>query len=51
MNRKSVIENRSSRIWHFADCGYAPPGDRCIYRCQVADFKIPNLNEPGNKPL
>jgi hypothetical protein len=44
MNRKSVIENRSSKIWHLTD---AKNGAGLIVtrydRCPMSDFKISYL--------
>jgi hypothetical protein len=44
MNRKSTIENRSSKIWHLTDAETAAGFDAITdYRCPMPNFKILNL--------
>jgi hypothetical protein len=54
MNRKSVIENRSSKIWHLTDCNdCAEAGAILDSRCPMPDFKIPTLqrNSKSQVPM
>jgi hypothetical protein len=44
MNKKSVIENRSLKIWHLTDAKSAAESDAITDgSCPMPDFKISNL--------
>jgi hypothetical protein len=43
MNKKSKIENRSSKIWHLTDGEHAARFEITDARCPMPDFKTPNL--------